>query len=70
MTDEGQKSTLCGALKWLIDNSEGIAGLTVDGSVMPWEQVIDLYLPFDPSEDLDREDPMENVMLYDSDYPK
>ena len=31
--------------EWLINNSEGVQGLKLDGTVMPWREVLDLYLP-------------------------
>lgn len=33
------------ALAWLIDNSEGVKGLRLDGEVMPWDEVLALYVP-------------------------
>jgi hypothetical protein len=32
-------------LDWLMANSDGVAGLRADGTVMPWDEVQRLYLP-------------------------
>lgn len=34
-----------GQLDWLMENSEGVVGLRMDGGVMPWSEVRKLYLP-------------------------
>jgi hypothetical protein len=32
-------------VQWLIDNSEGVVGLRLNGAVMPWSDVVQLYMP-------------------------
>jgi hypothetical protein len=32
-------------VEWLMDNSDGVSGLRLDGKVMPWAEVRSLYLP-------------------------
>jgi hypothetical protein len=32
-------------LRWLMTNSEGVVGLNLDGTVMPWAEVRRLYAP-------------------------
>lgn len=32
-------------LAWLVENSDGVVGLNLDGSMMPWAQVFKLYAP-------------------------
>lgn len=36
---------LLAQIQWLVENSNGVAGLSLDGSIMEWPRVIDLYLP-------------------------
>lgn len=43
------------ALAWLIDNSHGVVGLKMDGSVMPWDEVLALYVPYWSAEGSDKE---------------
>ena len=32
-------------IKWLIENSDGVVGLRLNGKMMDWEEVISKYLP-------------------------
>jgi hypothetical protein len=32
-------------LKWLTEQTDGVQGLNIDGSIMTWEDVLDKYLP-------------------------
>lgn len=32
-------------VRWLSSNSDGVTGLRLDGGVMPWPEVLDLYAP-------------------------
>jgi hypothetical protein len=32
-------------MRWLMGKSDGVVGLTLDGSVTPWEHVTYLYIP-------------------------
>jgi hypothetical protein len=47
------------ALAWLIDNSDGVAGLRLDGEVMPWDEVVRLYLPWWSAEGVERRLPAD-----------
>jgi len=37
-------------LVWVVQNSDGVAGLRVDDSVMSWHEVVQLYVPAWPKE--------------------
>lgn len=43
------------ALAWLIDHSDGVVGLKADGTLMPWEEVLHLYIPWWSAEFSDKE---------------
>ena len=43
---EGGPTDIEKGLAWLIDNSEGVVGLRLDGQVMPWTDVLAAYLPW------------------------
>lgn len=34
------------AFAWLVDHSDGVVGLNINGSVMPWEEVLHKYVPY------------------------
>lgn len=40
-----QDARMLGNLDWLMENSEGVVGLRLDGGVMPWAEVREKYLP-------------------------
>jgi hypothetical protein len=40
-----KKDIIMEEIKWLIQNSRGVTGLNSDGSIMPWSEVIEKYLP-------------------------
>lgn len=34
------------AFAWLVDHSDGVVGLRADGAMMPWEEVLNKYVPY------------------------
>ena len=45
MSEPSQTADLEAQFRWLIDNSDGVVGLRLDGGMMPWREVVKLYLP-------------------------